>query len=148
MRGIPEMTFRFQAVLRVSGIEEIPLKAHNQGIPARANDRMIGPPRSNKVALDCVEFEAKGQASTEGFVGPVLATVGRTIGQRPGAWRPRAPRCPSPPRASQPVPAPRGAKAFPLRPSSLEARNGALLQALAFELAQGRENCELEPAAG
>ena len=39
-------------------------------------------------------------------------------------------------------------KAFPLRPSALEARDGALLQALAFELTQGRENCELEPAAG
>ena len=39
-------------------------------------------------------------------------------------------------------------KAFPLRPSTLEARDRALLQALAFELTQGRENCELEPAAG
>jgi hypothetical protein len=36
-----------------------------------------------------------------GFVGPVLATAGGSIGQRPGAWHPRAPRCPSPPRASQ-----------------------------------------------
>ena len=39
-------------------------------------------------------------------------------------------------------------KALSLRPSALEARDGALLQALAFELTQGRENCELEPAAG
>ena len=67
MRGIPETTFRFQAVLRVSGIEEIPLKARNRGIPALTNDRMIGPPRSFKVAPDCGESEAKGQASTEGF---------------------------------------------------------------------------------
>ena len=43
----------------------------------------------------------------------------------------------------------RGApKAFPLRPSALEARDSALLQALAFELTQGCENCELEPSAG
>ena len=38
-------------------------------------------------------------------------------------------------------------KAFPLRPSALEARDSALLQAFAFELTQGRENCKLEPAA-
>ena len=39
-------------------------------------------------------------------------------------------------------------KALPLRPSALEARDRALLQSLAFELTQGCENCELEPAAG
>ena len=62
--------------------------------------------------------------------------------------RPRALRCPSPIRASQPAPAPRTPQALPLRPSALKARNGPLSQPLAFELAQRGEDCELEPAAG
>ena len=83
-----------------------------------------------------------------GFVGPVLATVGGSIGQRLGAWRPREPRFPSPLRASQPAPAPMAAQGASPAPERAQARDGALLQSLAFELAQGRENCELEPAAG
>ena len=39
-------------------------------------------------------------------------------------------------------------QALPLRPSALKARNGALSQPLAFELAQRGEDCELEPPAG
>ena len=53
-------TFRHYGLASISG-------GPNRVIPARTNDRMIGPPRSFKVALDCGESEAKGQASTEGF---------------------------------------------------------------------------------
>jgi hypothetical protein len=116
---------------------------------ARTNDRMIGPPRSMEVALVCGDFGGErsgfrrgvlsGQCSPtlKGRPGDSEALGARAHGDFPDGVKLRKGR------RLQGT-----SKALPLRSSPCEARDGALLQSVAFELAQGGENCELEPSAG
>ena len=79
-------------------------------LEAAKTDRMIGPPRSFKVALVCEDSEAKGQASAEGFCRASARQRWRVDRATPRRWRPRAPIFPSPPRAFQRAPAPKDAR--------------------------------------
>ena len=79
----------------------------------------------------------------------MIASAEALIWRHPGVWRPRAQRCPC---TDSSFPTRHRLRwtpqTLPLRSSALKARNSALSQPLAFELAQCGENCELESPAG
>ena len=101
------------------------------------------------MALVCAGSEAKGQASTEGFCRASARQRWRVDRATPRRFAPSRTEMPFTDASFSIGTGSEGRpKALALRPSALEARNGALLQSLAFELAQRREDCELEPAAG
>ena len=110
---------------------------------------MIGPPRSFEVALVCADSEAKGQASTEGFCRASARQRWRVDRATP---RRLAPSRTDIPFTASSFPTGTGSEGrprrFPCARARCEASDRALLQSLAFELTQRREDCELKPAAG